>query len=171
MLRPQCVNEVLLSIVEWVETLRVRSILPWTTPLIFSGSCFPFTCLRWATAWRIKCHSTTNCSPTCQVSIFVTAIDGLLPCMPLTHWGWVTHICVSKLTIIGSDNGLLPGRHQALIWTSSWILSIGPWGTNFSEILIEIQTFSFKKISLKMSFGKRRPFCLGLNVLTMYYLK
>ena len=28
---------------------------------------------------------------------------------PLTHWGRVTYICVSKLTIIGSDNGLSPG--------------------------------------------------------------
>ena len=26
----------------------------------------------------------------------------------LTHWGRETHICVSKLTIIGSDNGLSP---------------------------------------------------------------
>ena len=26
----------------------------------------------------------------------------------LTHWGRVTHICVSNLTIIGSDNGLSP---------------------------------------------------------------
>ena len=25
------------------------------------------------------------------------------------HWGRVTHICVNKLTIIGSDNGLSPG--------------------------------------------------------------
>ena len=34
----------------------------------------------------------------------------------LTHfWGWVTHICVSKLTIIASDNGLSPGRRQAII--------------------------------------------------------
>ena len=33
----------------------------------------------------------------------------------LTHWGRVTHICVSKLTIIGSDNGLLLGWHQAII--------------------------------------------------------
>ena len=29
----------------------------------------------------------------------------------LTHWGRVTHICVIDLTIIGSDNGLSPGRH------------------------------------------------------------
>ena len=34
---------------------------------------------------------------------------------PLTHWGRVTHTCISKITIIGSDNGLLPGQHQAII--------------------------------------------------------
>ena len=60
----------------------------------------------------------------------------------LTHWGRVTHICVSDLTIIGSDNGLSPGRRQAIIWTNVWILLIGPLGTNFSEILIEILVFS-----------------------------
>ena len=83
----------------------------------------------------------------------------------LTHWGRVTHIYVGKVTIIGSDNGLSPGRRQAIIWTNAGILLIEPFGTNFSEILIETHTFSFKKIRLKMSSGKRRPFCLGLNVL------
>ena len=84
----------------------------------------------------------------------------------LTHWGRVTHICVSKLTIIGSDNGLSPGQRQAIFWTSAEILLTGSLATNFSEILIEIQTFSFKKMQLKMSSAKWRPFCLGLNVLT-----
>ena len=84
----------------------------------------------------------------------------------LTHWGRVTHICVSKLTIIGSDNGLSPGRRQAIIWTNDGILLIRPLGTNFSEILIEIHIFSFKEMHLKMSSGSWRPFCLGLNVLT-----
>ena len=56
----------------------------------------------------------------------------------LTHWGRVTHICVSKIIIISSDNGLLPGRRQAIIWTHAEILLIGPLGINFSEILIEI---------------------------------
>ena len=83
----------------------------------------------------------------------------------LTHWGRVTHICVIKLTIIGSDNGLSPVRRQAIIWTNAEIMLIGPLGTNFSEILIEIFTFSFKKMRLKMSSGKWRPSCLGLNVL------
>ena len=87
--------------------------------------------------------------------------------LALTHWGWVTHICVGKLTIIGSANGLAPGRRQAIIWTNAGILLIEPLGTNFSEILIRIQIFSFKKMRLKMSSAKWRPFCLGLNVLNM----
>ena len=80
----------------------------------------------------------------------------------------MTHICVSKLTIIGSDNGLSPERRQAIIWTNAGILLIGPLGTNFSEILTGIQTFSFKKMHLKMSSAKWRPFCLGLDVLRYY---
>ena len=71
----------------------------------------------------------------------------------LTHWGRVTHICVSELTIIDSDNGLSPGRRQAIIQTKAGLLLIGPLGTNFSEILIGIQTFSFKKMNLNMSPG------------------
>ena len=71
----------------------------------------------------------------------------------LTHWGRMTHMCVGKLTIIGSDNGLSPGRHQAIIWTSDGILLTGPLGTIFSEILIEIYIFSFKKMHFKMSSG------------------
>ena len=54
----------------------------------------------------------------------------------LTHWGRVTHICISELTIIGSDNGLSPNGRQAIIWTNAGLLLIGPLGTNLSEILI-----------------------------------
>ena len=61
----------------------------------------------------------------------------------------MTHIYVIKLTIIGSDNGLSPGRHQAIILTNAGVLLIGPSGTNFSEILIEVYTFSFKKKKIK----------------------
>ena len=69
----------------------------------------------------------------------------------LTQWGRVTHICVSKLSILGSDNGLSPTTNAEMLL--SW-----PLGTNFSEILIDINTFSFKKMYLKMSSGKLRPF-------------
>ena len=65
--------------------------------------------------------------------------------LTLTRWGRVTHICVGETTIICSDNGLSPGRRQAIIWTNAGILLIGPLGTNFIEILIGT--------------------CLGLNVL------
>ena len=92
-------------------------------------------------------------------AIFVT-------CMSiLNHWGRVTHICVGKLTIIGSDNGLSPERRQAIIWTNAGILIIGPLGKNFIEILSEIHAFSLKKIRLKMSSAKCCSFRLGLNVL------
>ena len=90
------------------------------------------------------------------------------PAFLLTHWGWVSHICVSKLTIIGSDNGLSPGRRKAIIWTNAGILLIRPLGTNFSEILIEIYTFLFKKIiwkcRLEMAAMLSRPQWVKISV-------
>ena len=79
------------------------------------------------------------------------------------------HICIRKLNIIGSDNGLQPGWCQAIFWTNAGILLTGPLGTSFSIILIEIYTFSFKKMHLKMSPGKWWPSCLCLNVLSFHY--
>ena len=78
----------------------------------------------------------------------------------------MTHICVDNLTIIGSDNGLSPGRRQAIIWTNVGILLIEPLGTSFSEILTEIIAFSVKNMHLKTSSAKWRLFCLGINELT-----
>ena len=46
----------------------------------------------------------------------------------LPHWGQVTHMCINELTIIGSDKGLWPGRHQAIFWTNAGRLWIGPLG-------------------------------------------
>ena len=70
------------------------------------------------------------------------------PCRPgdvLTYLGRVTHICVSKLIMIGADTGSSPGRRPSIIWTNAGILLIGRLGTNFSEISIEINKFSFKE--------------------------
>ena len=86
------------------------------------------------------------------------AVNNIDKTLPLTHWGRTMHICVGKVTTIGSDNGLSPGRRQAIIWTIAITLLIGPLGTNFSVILIRIQTFSFKKMHLKMSSVKWLPF-------------
>ena len=63
-------------------------------------------------------------------------------------------MCVGNLTIIGPDNGLSPGRRQAIIWTNAGILIIGPLGTNFIEILIDIQTLPLKKMRSKASSAK-----------------
>ena len=84
----------------------------------------------------------------------------------IVHWGRVTHICISKLTIIGLDNGLSPSRRQAIAWTNARLLLTGPLGTNFSEILIKINIFLIQKMRSKMLSWKWRPFCLGLNVLS-----
>ena len=64
----------------------------------------------------------------------------------LTHWCWRTHMFVSKLTIIGSDNGLSPRKRQPIIWTNAGILLIGRLAANFNEIVIEIHALSFTKI-------------------------
>ena len=54
------------------------------------------------------------------------------------------------MTRISSLNGLAPEQRQAIFWTNTGILLIGPLGTNFSEILIEIQTLFLNIIRLKM---------------------
>ena len=77
----------------------------------------------------------------------------------------MTHICINKLTIIGSDNGCVPSRGQAIIGTNARILLIPTFSTNCSEILSKINIFSFKKTHLKVSSAKWRPICLSLNVL------
>ena len=56
---------------------------------------------------------------------------------------------------------------QAIIGTNAGVLSIDSLWTNFSEILIKIYNFLFKKMHLKMPFGKWRSFCVGLNLRTM----
>ena len=84
----------------------------------------------------------------------------------------MTHICVSKQTIFGSDSGLSPGRRQAIIQTNAGLLLICPYGIIFNEISIENHTFIFiqKYIIIQenlMSSAKWRPFCFGLSVLTV----
>ena len=114
---------------------------------------------------------------TCEIPFFK------IPCLQLWYYPHLNSLrpsesYVRQQTIIGSYNGLSPGRRQAISWTcdyslvvSGWtnagILLIGPLGTNLieSEILFEMYPFSAKKIHLKISSGKCRPLCFGLNML------
>ena len=80
----------------------------------------------------------------------------------------MTHICVSKINIIGSDNGLSPGRRQAIIWTNAGILLIGPCGNKFLEILI--QENAFQNVVWKMAAILSRPQCVdGYSWLSSFY--
>ena len=62
---------------------------------------------------------------------------------------------------IGSVIGLSHGWRQTINWTNAQILCFGPLVTNFCEILIEMNTFSFTKMHLKFSSAKWWPFCFG----------
>ena len=142
----------------------------WKAVFFWFGACVYVCCsmsccyIRHA-MWLLYMLATTFALlVTVELSLQTVPVSQLSPDLS-THWGEVTHTCVGKLTIIGSDNGLLPGRCQAIIWTNARILFIGPLGTNFNEILIGIQTFSFTKMHLKISSAKWRLFCLSLNVL------
>ena len=82
----------------------------------------------------------------------------------LTHWGRVTHICVGKTIIIGSDNGLSPSRRQAIIWTNAGILLIGPQGTNPNVILnsdIFFQENGIESVVCEMAAILSRPQCVN----------
>ena len=77
----------------------------------------------------------------------------------------MTHTCSSKLTAIGSDNGLSSGRPKAINRTNAGILIIRILGTNFRS---EIHTVSFTELHLIMSSGKLAatlsgPQCVNSN--------
>ena len=92
----------------------------------------PLPELMLTTHQRGLCHShrykcPTKCSIYLSLSLKIINLrlnSHLSKANELTHWGRVTHICIDKLTIISSDNGLSPGRRQAIIWTNAGILLI-----------------------------------------------
>ena len=74
----------------------------------------------------------------------------------LIHWGRVTHICASELTIIGSDNGLSPGWRQAIMWTNAGMLLIRPPRNKLQKNFIRnsynfIQENLFENVVWKMA--------------------
>ena len=90
------------------------------------------------------------------------AINVGLPNLVLTHWSRAMHICVSKLTIIGSDNHLSPGRRQAIIWTIAGIFNctLGnklQWNFNRNSNIC-IRENAFENVVCEMA-----SICLGLR--------
>ena len=81
-----------------------------------------------------------------------------------THWDRATHICVSKLTIIASDNCLSPDGRQTIIWNNAGILSIVLLGTiiNFnrnSDILF--QENALESVVFEIAAILSRPKCVN----------
>ena len=110
-----------------------------------------------------KRHFSGSDKPRCSIAFGNCSIAEFV----LTHWSRVTHICVGNLTIIGSDNGLSPGRRQTSIRTNAVILLIRTLGTNFSEIWSEIHVFSlkenaFESVVCEIASILSRPQCVNL---------
>ena len=99
-----------------------------------------------AKIWKAIFFKMINLNDNVGIFIQVTlrSLD-MSPTYTFIQWGRTTYICISKLTIIGSDNGLSPGRHQAIIWTIARILL------------------------MNASSAKWQPSCLGLNELSENY--
>ena len=83
--------------------------------MAFTWEQFDGECSCYYSAWRVW-----------KLSLTLKWLLHLLWAKELTQWGRLTNICVSKLIIIGSDNGLAPGRRQAIVCTNVGIWSIGP---------------------------------------------
>ena len=63
-----------------------------------------------------------------------------------THWGWVKHIYVTKLTIIGSNNGLSPVRCRTIIWTNVGILT-----DHYSNVIMDPMAFQITSLTMVYS--------------------
>ena len=87
----------------------------------------------------------------------------------LTHWGWVTHTCISKLTIIGSDNGLSPGRRQAIFWNQWWnsvdssLRHKLQWNPKRNSFIF-IQVNAYENVVCEMASIFSRPQCVDTLV-------
>ena len=143
----------------WLRTMACR----WQAPSHYLNQCWHHQRGPAALTWGLFKTLKTSIYKTFSKSTILKSFPHLPGINELTHWGRVTHICASKPTTIGSDNGLSPSWRQAIIWTNVGIFLIESLGTNFSEIFIEIHIFSFMKMDVKMSSAKCRPFCFGLN--------
>ena len=115
----------------------------------------------WICTVSVLCQNTLSLMTPCNCLV-KALVPVWYPLTHLSHWGRVTHICVSKLTINDSDNGLSPGRRQAIIWTNVGILLIGSLGTNLNEILnlnsyIFIQENPFENVVWKIAAKSSRP--------------
>ena len=123
-------------------------------------TCFlEFSMLRIIYDSSMICNSNNGENP-------VRNIPYKLTIKTLNHWGWVMHICVSKLTIIGSDSGVSPGHYLKQCWNvANWTLRNKLQSSLVPNSYIFIQENTHDKSS-----GKWRKFCFSLNMLIIVML-
>ena len=74
--------------------------------------------------WNMVRKRRHLCKPLGKIPVIMVHFYTLFKDARITHWGRVTHLCVSKINIIGLDYVLSPGRRQAIIGTSAEIVLI-----------------------------------------------
>ena len=98
------------SAFSWMKTFEFRLKFQWSLFLGVKLSIFQHWCRWWLGAVQATSHYLN------QWWLVYWRIYASLGLNELTHRGWLMHICINKLTIIGSDNGLLPGLPRGIIW-------------------------------------------------------
>ena len=95
--------------------------------------------------YHIFAHSLVFCETSSSVLALILQLSRQLGAY-MPHW--------TKLTFIGWDDGLLPVRCQAIIWSTVDLLPSGTWWTNFSGIWNKTQLSDeivFKCVVCKMA--------------------
>ena len=92
--------------------------------------------------------------PNCRMQVFFCALTPVVIKIsrPNSSTPSGAYAQVNRVSI-GSVKGLSPIRCQGNIYTNARLLSIGPLGTNFSDIIIKMQNFSFTQMHLQMWSG------------------
>ena len=99
----------------------------------------------------------------------------LIIIIKLTHWGRMTHICVSKQTNIGSDNGLspwlAPSHYLNQCWNIvNWTLRNKlQWNPNWNSCTF-IQENALEDVVWKMAAILPRPQCVKTMVTRSYLI-
>ena len=89
----------------------------------------------------------------------------------LTHWVQATHKCVSKLTIIGPDNGLSPGRRPSHYLNQWWNIVTSnlrnkfPWNRKRNSFIF-VQENPFENVVWEMASILSRPQCVNYSFIS-----
>ena len=96
---------------------------------------------------NIACYRTRMSHLTLRSGYCIYILHAM--CFITTTTGRYTHTLMKVICLIVANDLVIS------------FLSIGPLGTNFSEIQIKIHNYAFMKMHLNMPSKKRRPFCPG----------